>query len=337
MILRDLESLFNKIFQIFQENDSFLIITHDFPDGDSLGCQIAVFELISNLRKKACMLCNSDIPYQYKFLPHVDKIKKSLNDIEINCQDKKCICICLDSADENRFKIDIESLKKNCSLIINIDHHLGNTEYGDINIVNSKKSATAEILYDFINSYYKNLFNYNIALGIYTGILTDTGRFQYENTTSDVHRIVSNLLEFGIDPPEIFSQIYENEPLKRFKLLEIALKRICIIDSKKLVYSYLLTEDFKKLNLPFSAHDGIIELLRSASEAKIAALFKQVGNNDFKVSLRSSDAYLNVAEIAAKFGGGGHKRASAYSQKGNLKEVISNLIYVINKFPSQIS
>jgi len=328
--LQDIGLLFNKVFKIIQDNDKFLIITHDFPDGDSLGCQVAVFEIISGLGKKALMVCNSDIPYQYKFLPHVEKIIKSLDDTEVNRLDKNCICICLDSADENRFKLDVERLKHRCSLIINIDHHLGNTRYGDINIINSKKSATAEILYEFIYSKYKDLLNYNIALGIYTGILTDTGRFQYENTTSSVHLIISHLLEFGIDPPEIFSFIYENEPLNRFKLLEIALKRTRVLNSKKLVYSYLLTKDFEKLKLPFSAHDGIIELLRSASKAKISALFKQFGKDNFKVSLRSSVSDCNVAELASKFGGGGHKRASAYSQKGSLKEVISNLINAID-------
>jgi len=329
-VLQDLEPFFNRVYKIIQTHNKFLIITHDFPDGDSLGCQVAVFELLINLGKEALMICNSEIPYQYKFLPNVNKIRKTFYDNNGNFPGTNCICICLDSADENRFKTDVECLKQSCSLIINIDHHLNNTKYGDINIIDSEKSATAEILYDFIISKYKEHLNHNIALGLYTGILTDTGRFQYENTTSNVHRIVSHLLEFGIDPPEIFSFIYENEPLERFKLLEIVLKRICVLGSKNLVYSYILNKDFEKLKLPFSSHDGIIELLRSAEEAKITALFKQVGKDNFKVSLRSSESDLNVAEIASKFGGGGHKRAAAYSQKGSLKEVISNLMAAID-------
>jgi phosphoesterase RecJ-like protein len=329
-MLHDSESLFGEISKIIKNNEKFLIVTHDFPDGDSLGCQIAVFELLCNLNKKALMFCNSDIPYQYEFLPHINKIKKSLGDLDTYFLEKNCICVCLDSADERRFKLDVECLRQKSIVIINVDHHLGNTEYGDINIVNPKKSATAEILYELIDSNFKDLFNYNIAVGIYTGILTDTGRFQYENTTSSVHKIVSHLLELGVDPPEVFSYVYENEPLNRFKLLEIALKRICVLKSKNLIYSYLLKKDFEKLSLPFSAHDGVIELLRSASDAKIAALFKQVGRGHFKISLRSSDTDYNVAEIASRFGGGGHKRASAYSEKGSLKDVISNLINTID-------
>ena len=160
--------------------------------------------------------------------------------------------------------------------------------------------------------------------------MTDTGKFQYVNTTFNVHRIVSHLLEYGVNPAKVFSCIYENEPFNRFKLLDLVIKRINLIKSKKLIYSYLLQKDFEKLKLPFSSHDGVIELLRSAADAKIAVLFKQVAQDSFKVSLRSADESYNVDEIAAKFGGGGHKMASAYGVKGSLDEVISKLIKSLN-------
>ncbi len=323
----DFKELFEIVSNIIKENDDFLIITHDFPDGDCLGSQVSLFELLSSLNKKATMICNSDIPYQYKFLPHVNNIKNLNGNI---CVNNDCICIYLDSADEDRTSLDIKHLKGKVKQIINIDHHPGNTEYGDINIVDSDKSATAEILYELIISNFKSYLNYNIALGIYTGILTDTGKFQYANTTFNVHRIVSHLLEYGVNPAKVFSCIYENEPFNRFKLLDLVIKRINLIKSKKLIYSYLLQKDFERLKLPFSSHDGVIELLRSASDAKIAALFKQIAKDDFKVSLRSADESYNVAEIAAKFGGGGHKMASAYAVRGSLDEVISKLIESIN-------
>ncbi len=307
-----------------------MIITHDFPDGDGLGSQVAFFELLINLHKKVSMICTSDIPYQYKFLPNVSKIKKGLDELEPDCISKDCVCICLDCADEGRFNLDILKFKEKVYKIINIDHHFGNTNFGDINIIDPAKSATAEILFEFINQNLKDYMNYNIAVGIYTGILTDTGKFQYATTTSSVHKITSNLLEFGVNPSEVFSCIYENEPYGRFKLIELVIKRIELVKSKKLIYSYLLKKDFEKLNLPFSAQDGVIELLRSAADAKIAALFKQVTRGNFKVSLRSAESSYNVAEIAAKFGGGGHRMASAYAQKGSLEDVITNLVNAVN-------
>jgi bifunctional oligoribonuclease and PAP phosphatase NrnA len=295
-----------------------------------LGSQVAFFELLTSLDKKVSMICISDIPYQYKFLPNVNMIKKGFDKSEQGFVSKDCVCICLDCADEGRPGLDISKLKEKVYKIINIDHHLGNTGFGDINIVDPAKSATAEILYEFINQNYKDHMNYNIAVGIYTGILTDTGKFQYANTTSSVHKIVSSLLEFGVNPAEAFSCIYENEPYGRFKLIELLISRIKLVKSKKLIYSYLLQKDFRQLNLPFSAHDGAIELLRSAADARIAVLFKQMARGSFKVSLRSADNCYDVAEVAAGFGGGGHRMASAYSQKGSLEAVIANLLKAVN-------
>lgn len=321
---------FEEVNSIILNNDNFLLITHDFPDGDCLGSQVALYELLVLLGKNVSMLCSSDIPYQYKFLPHTDKIKKDINSAMLFCRDRDCVCFCLDSADEGRFNTDTGMLKEMVRTIINIDHHPGNTGYGDINIIDPQKSATAEIIYELVKFFFEDYLNYNIAIGIYTGILTDTGRFQYENTTHNAHRIVSHLLEFDLKPPVVFSYIYENEPFARFKLIEMVLKRIKLIKSKKLIYSYVLQKDFEKFKLPFSANDGIIELLRSASEANIAALFKQVGPDKFKVSLRSSESACSVAEIAGRFGGGGHKLAAAYSNGGSLKKVIDSLIEAIN-------
>jgi phosphoesterase RecJ-like protein len=220
-------------------------------------------------------------------------------------------------------------LKEKTSVLINIDHHLGNSMYGNINLVNPSKSATAEMIYELIEKYFKDSFNYNIAAGLYTGILTDTGRFQYENTSNNVHKVIGYLLEFGVQPSAVYSCIYENEPFERFGLIKLALRRIRILKTGDLIYSYVLQKDFKKLGLPFSANDGIIELLRTASGVKIAALIKQVGDNNFKVSLRSSDRQCSVADIAVKFGGGGHRLAAAYSQEGNLKNIIRDLISAI--------
>ncbi len=323
----NIEKDFSKVSNIINENNNFLIISHIFPDGDSLGSQVALHELLLKLNKNSYMICNDEIPYQYKFLPSIGQIKRNIQDLE---KKDNFICFCLDSADKKRMGIEFEEIKNVSKLIINIDHHMKNTLYGSINIVDSKKSATAEMIYELIKENFGSCFCQRIAIGIYTGILTDTGRFQYENTTSNVHKIISHLLQYGIFPSDVFSNIYENDPINRFKLLELVFKRINFLKEKKLIYSYILQKDFKKLNLPFSAQDGIIEILRSVSGVKVAALIKQIENNDFKISLRTSDNKVNVAKIAAKFGGGGHQMAAAYAKRGKLKDIISSLISEIN-------
>ena len=323
----DLKKLFNRVSSTIYKNKDFLIVTHTFPDGDALGSLVAMYELMKCLKKNAFMICNSEIPYQYKFLPYNDKIKRDLDCIDLN--NKKYISICLDSADENRLKLNFKKLRESSKKIINIDHHLSNTSFGDINIVATEKSATAEIIYKLVIRDFEKCLNFNIALGLYVGIMTDTGKFQYSNTSSEVHKIVSHLLEYNIKPSDVFSNVYEREPFNRFKLLQLVLKRVKLIHSEKLVYSYVLQKDFSRLNLPLSSHDGIIELIRSAKDAKISAFFRQVGSKKFKVSLRSSDNGINVAAIAGTFGGGGHKMASAYTANGVLKDIISDLLNII--------
>ena len=319
----DINKLYNQISEIINGNDNFLIITHAYPDGDSLGSQVALYQLISQLKKNVVAVCNSELPYQYKFLPYFNKIKKDLG--EINISGKKYICFCLDCADENRMNIDFKVLKDNVKCIINIDHHNKNTNFGDINIVDTKKSATSEILYELIDRYYRKLLDHEIALGIYVGILTDTGKFQYSNTNHAVHKVVSDLIKFNLSPSEIYRNIYENESLSRFKLIQLIFQRIEYVKSCGLIYSYVLEKDFKKLNLPYSAQDGVIELLRSVEMVRVAALIKQTGRNCFKISLRTSDSDIDLFKIASNFKGGGHRMASAYSDTGSLRTVINNL------------
>ncbi len=319
----DINKLYKQISEIIDENDNFLIITHAYPDGDSLGSQVALYQLLSLLKKNTAAICSSDLPYQYKFLPYLDKISRDLK--EIKDFGKGYICFCLDCADEFRMNLDFEVLKSNTKYIINMDHHKNNSNFGDLNIVDTGKSATAEILFELIQKHYPKLLNHEIALGIYVGILTDTGKFQYSNTNYAVHKMVSELLKFNIDPSWINKHIYENEPLGRFKLIQLILQRIKYVDSYGLIYSYILEKDFKNLDLPFSAQDGAIDLLRSAGKVKIAALIKETTGRCFKVSLRTSDKNIDLLRIASSFNGGGHQMASAYSDNGSLRTVINNL------------
>ncbi|MBM3702399.1 MAG: bifunctional oligoribonuclease/PAP phosphatase NrnA [Actinobacteria bacterium] len=319
----DINKLYNQISEIINGNDNFLVITHTYPDGDSLGSQIALYKLLYRLKKNVVAVCNSELPYQYKFLPYFNKIKKDLE--EINISGKEYICFCLDCADENRMNIDFKVLKDSAKYIINIDHHNKNTNFGDINIVDIKKSATSEILYELIDRYYRKLLDHEIALGIYVGILTDTGKFQYSNTNYAVHKVVSDLIKFNLSPSEIYRNIFENESLSRFKLIQLIFQRIEYVKSCGLIYSYVLEKDFKKLNLPYSAQDGVIDLLRSVKMVRVAALIKQTGRNCFKISLRTSDSDIDLFKIASNFKGGGHRMASAYSDTGSMRTVINNL------------
>lgn len=317
-----------KVADIINNNNNFVIFTHLYPDGDAIGSSIAFYKMLINLGKEACIVCDSEMPYQYQFLPYLNKVRKSLSDIFF---ENKYIALFLDCSDVKRAKPDLKKIKENAIFIINIDHHLSNTNFGDINIVDSSRSATAEIVFILFDEFFKKYIDKETSESLYTGILTDTGKFQYSNTTKEVHKIISSLLEYDINSSHIYSSIYECEPVNRFKLLELVLKRIKFTDGEKLIYSYILEKDFLKLNLPFSSNDGIIELLRAVKDIKVAALFKEIGLDLYKISLRASNNGVNVANIASYFGGGGHKMAAAYTAQGKLKKIVADLSEAIGK------
>ena len=318
-----------RLVDIINENDDFLVITHIFPDGDAIGSITALHMLLSSLGKRSRMICNSDLPYQYRFLPCFNEIKRE-KEIE-DLYEKKFICIVLDCADQQRTEMDTELLKDSGSHIVNIDHHRSNNRFGDLNIIESGKAATSEMIFKFIYKYFKDILDHDIATCLYVGILTDTGRFQYSNTTANVHLITGKLLEYGIYPSEVYCHIYESDPLGRFKLIQKVFDRIEYIEPLCLIYSYVLEEDFTKLKISFYAQDGVIELLRSAEGTRVAALIKQIENNSYKVSLRTSDRQIDLSAIASGFGGGGHRAASAYRDEGKLDKVISRLKSAVRK------
>lgn len=318
-----IKKIYGEISHIIENNKNFLVVTHIFPDGDALGSASALHVFLKKMKKNSFIICNSGLPYQYEFLPGFKDIKKDFESTGL--AKGEFACFCLDCADEERMKLDFENLRKNASVVVNIDHHISNNFFGDVNMVDRNKSATAEMIYDIFYHGFKKMIDYDIALGIYTGILTDTGRFQYSSTTADVHRIASGLLKLGVRPSDIYGYIYENDPINRFKLISRVFKRISYIEHLSLIYSYILKRDFRELDLPFYSQDGIIELLRSAEGAKITVLIKQIKKSSYKVSLRTSERNIDLAAIAVRFSGGGHHTAAAYSDSGNLKMVIKNL------------
>ncbi|MBN2073146.1 MAG: DHH family phosphoesterase, partial [Actinobacteria bacterium] len=141
------KKIYGEIARILEDNKNFLVITHVFPDGDALGSISALHVFLKKINRKSFMICNSDLPYQYKFLPFFNDIKRNIGDIAFN--GNKFACFCLDCADEERMNLDFDYVRKNASVVVNIDHHRSNNLFGHINMVDSNKSATAEMVYDF--------------------------------------------------------------------------------------------------------------------------------------------------------------------------------------------
>lgn len=305
---------------ILKKAKTILITTHRNPDGDGIGSGVALMSILLKSGKKVDFVTKDTVPFIYNFLPYVNKIKKvdSINKrydvvIFLECPDK----------DRNGKIIDF---KKNFKISVNIDHHIGNTRYADINIIDSKASAVGMQLFEFFKKAGFKI-DLDVALGLYTAIITDTGSFNFANSTPDVHRAAAELIEKGVKPSFVSSNVYATSP-ESTKLMAQMLSRIRIKDG--IGWSVLTKKMFKQTKALDSEIDNFINLIRNIRDVKIAVLFKEYGAKVIKVSFRSKTGF-DVNRIATFFNGGGHKYAAGCVIHKTLKDAISSVLKIIRK------
>jgi phosphoesterase RecJ-like protein len=212
--------------------------------------------------------------------------------------------------------------------ILNIDHHHDNTHFGTANLVVGDASCTAEILYTLLDDLDAELTP-KIAHALYVAIVTDTGRFQYENTTATSHRIAAELIEVGVDVHGVFRELYENVPFGKIQLLARVLSRIERFDDEHLTISYIVRDDYVATGSDESYSEGIVDHIRATDGTVVAALVRDQLKPDrqgiSKVSLRAADDSVDVSEIARKQSGGGHRQAAGFSSEMSRDEIIAFL------------
>jgi bifunctional oligoribonuclease and PAP phosphatase NrnA len=231
----------------------------------------------------------------------------------------------LDCGNIDRMPVDF--LSDGGNFIINIDHHHDNTRFGDVNLVDTGASSTAEIVYE-LGRRLGGRLTPEIASALYVGLVTDTGKFMYENTDAGTHRIAADLIEAGVEVDDTYRRLYEHVPLEKLRLVARALEGIERHCDDRLVLTYVTTADYEASGAGEEMTEGIIDHLRSVEGAKVAALVRDQGTRGRaarKVSLRSSEGDVDVSAIARRHGGGGHKRAAGFSTDLELEELIAFL------------
>ena len=213
---------------------------------------------------------------------------------------------------------------KMSKIIVNIDHHLSNARFGKYNYVKTSAAAVGEQIYDILR-FMRFKFTLDIAICIYTSILTDTGSFTYANTTHTTHRIASELIKLGANPTEISQYIYENNSLSKLHLLALTLQTLQICSDGKIAWATLTKEMYEKTKTHFDETDGFINYVRSLAGIKVAILFREE-HDKIKVSFRSKDRTIDVNKIASKFGGGGHYQAAGCTIIGKINDVKNNIL-----------
>lgn len=309
----------NDMFDIIDESESIVLLTHENPDGDAIGSTLALYNYLTSLGKSVDMII-PDIPYIYKDLINI-------NNAILNTNKEYDLGIILDCATKERIGANSDVFGR-CNTTIVIDHHISNTKYGDINIVDGENPATCQLLYE-IFSKYEIHFARNSLIPLTVGIITDTGGFQNSNTNSNTFNIMSILMKNGIDIPSLYRTYFTSLSREQFNLHRIARDRLEFFCDDKVAFTYITLEDFEKTKAPVGSHEGIVDIGRNINGVEVS-IFARECDNGYRVSLRSKD-YVDVSKVASAFDGGGHIRAAGCLVKKKIKETKETLINEVEK------
>jgi len=304
--------MFQKIKDIINKGNRFLITSHIDPDGDAVGSAFSMYWVLYSMNKKAVVYLKDPVPYNYKFLPAPGPITHEL------LKDQYDAIFVLDCGSLFRVGDCYEKLT-DMGPIINIDHHATSETFGKINVIDTGACSTAEVMYRLFDSLNISL-SYEMAINIYTAIFTDTGSFRYENTNSRAFLICEEMLRRGVSPSYVSQMVHENHPKERFRLFGNVLTTLETYNEDRVAIACVTLEMFKKTGTTREHSDGLVELLREMKGIEAAVLLREVESNKFKASMRSKGK-IDVARICNLFGGGGHKNAAGCTINGNFEGV----------------
>jgi phosphoesterase RecJ-like protein len=312
-------------------HDRFLVTTHENPDGDALGSLLAMTLALRELGKDAEMYLFGEVPIpnEYEFMEFAGILRGA------NPAPGDRVVLAVDAANERRLGPENELLEK-ASFVIDIDHHHDNTRFGDANLIVGTASSTGEILRDVFRELDVGLTP-DIAEALYIAVVTDTGRFQYANTSAKALRLAAELVEAGADVHRVFQGVYENVAFAKLKLVARALENAQVFEGGRVIVSHLEKGDFDAAGAEEPYSEGIIDYLRAVEGAELAALIREPPTQNGptrRVSLRTTEEDLDVSAIARKSGGGGHRQAAGFSSESSVEEIID---FIRREFLAQVN
>ena len=305
-----------------REASKLLVVTHENPDGDAIGSLVAMHGILSTLGKDCLMFIDEHdlpLPQEYRFFPLADLVSEPPADI-----DERTV-VFLDCG--NLARNPAEAFRRPGIHLLNIDHHHDNTHFGTVNLVVPEASCTAEIIWDLMGGLDLRP-SCTIADALYVGLITDTGRFMYENTGRRAHLMAADLIDAGVDVHELYRRVYEGVPYGKLALLARGLANVERYDDGRLTVTALTATDFHDSGAEESYSEGVIDHLRAVQGTAVAALIRERINNGggSKVSLRASDDRVDVSAIARALGGGGHRQAAGFTTELSHEELVRFLL-----------
>jgi len=310
------------VVDVLRTHDRFAVVAHENPDGDALGSLLGAGLGLRDAGKDVVLYLAGPgpLPAEYRFLDLSEVTRELPADIE------ERVLLAVDCANERRIGEDPQAVAR-AAVVVDVDHHHDNSRFGDVNLVVPEASSTAEIVRDLLRELDVELTP-EIAEALYVGLVTDTGRFQYTNTTPKALRLAAELVEAGADVHGIFRHVYETVQFAKLKLLARALDRAQLFDGGRLVVSYLLRGDFAEVGAEEPFSEGIIDHLRAVEGSEMVALIREPPRDEGptrRISLRSSHDEVDVSAIARLRGGGGHPQAAGFSTEESIEEIVEFL------------
>jgi bifunctional oligoribonuclease and PAP phosphatase NrnA len=307
------------VVEAIRSHDRFLVTTHENPDGDALGSTLAMKLALEQLGKDAFVYLSGSIPLpsEYDFMDLSDLSRTPPEDAA------ERVLLALDCANARRLGPD-EAVVENAPLVVDIDHHHDNSRFGQVNLIVADASSTGEILYDLFRELGVELTP-EIAEALYIALVTDTGRFQYTNTTPKALRMAAELVEAGANVHQVFQDVYENVAFAKLKLLARALESARVYEGGRVIVADLERGDFAAAGAEEPFAEGIIDFLRAVEGAEIVALIREPPTQNGptrRVSLRTRGEGIDVSAIARKSGGGGHPQAAGFSSEASTDEIV---------------
>lgn len=290
----------DNILEKIKKAKSIVLLTHENPDGDAVGSSLAMYEALKQMGKENVDVIIPEYPRTYTFLPNVDKVKKE------GREENYDLAIALDSATIKMLNGWSNYFEEAKTKIV-IDHHSTNTMYGDLNYVNPDSPACTQILLTIFEYFGIEITN-EIGKCILTGIITDTGGFQYVSTRPETFEFAARLLKSGINVSEIYKKAMNTKTRANFELRKRAIDRMEFLEEWKISFTYITKQDIEEIEATSDDHEGIVDEGRCIEGVEVSIFIRET-EKGYKVSLRSNE-YVNVSDVCLIFGGGGHKHAA---------------------------
>ncbi len=308
----------DQIVAVIHAAERILVATHIHPDGDALGSQLAMGEILAAMGKQVFLYSESEISHLYAFLPGSEKLQTRLPDLgQFDC------ILALDCGDCFRLGLRQEEFLAAGSVVV-IDHHAGHKDFGTLRWVDSHRASTGEMVYELAGALGVDL-SYEAAYCLYAAIVSDTGSFKYSSTTAETFRVAAALIGKGVKPAEVSGKLFDNFSVNRLRLMTDVLETLVLYDNDRIAMISVSQSMFDETGTESADTETFINYPRSLQTVKVAAFIKEAPAGMISVSLRSKSRY-DVAQVAAKFGGGGHRNAAGCKWRDSTIAAVRDLL-----------